>query len=132
MSGAGSGAAINPARQRLAMTIALAMALAEVLLVAWVSVRQAPAAAPVVAGLLWIGLKCLPLLLVVPGLVQRRKRAAVWLCFLLCFYFLGAVLTALAPPPVRWLGLLEVLVISTGFTAGLLAARWTPATAKPS
>ncbi|MFZ5723911.1 MAG: DUF2069 domain-containing protein [Pseudomonadota bacterium] len=122
-----------PPRAALAFRIALAVTLAEILLVALVNLRSAPADAPLYAGLLWIALKCAPLALVVPGLLRGRARAAIWLCFLLCVYFLTAVLAALDLPPRRWLGLLEVGLVATGFTAALLAARWSrqPAAAAP-
>lgn len=108
----------------VALRIATTAAVAEILLVAAWTLRSAQAEAALYAGFLWILLKCGPLLAVLPGLVRGSHRAATWLCFVFCAYFLAAVLTALAPPPVRWLGLLEIVVISTGFVAGLLATRW--------
>ncbi|MFP5441470.1 MAG: DUF2069 domain-containing protein [Gammaproteobacteria bacterium] len=112
------------ARLALAFRIALAAALAEILLVALVTLRSAPPEAPLYAGLLWAAVKCAPLVLVLPGLARGRANAAVWLCFLLCAYFLTAVLAAMDAPPRRWLGLLEVGLVAAGFVAGLLAARW--------
>lgn len=112
------------ARLALVFRIALAAALAEMLLVAVVTLRGAPPDAPLYAGLLWAAIKCAPLALVLPGLARGRANAAVWLCFLLCAYFLTAVLAAMDAPPRRWLGLLEIGLVATGFVAGLLAARW--------
>lgn len=117
-------AARPDARLALVFRIALAAALAEMLLVALTTLRAAPPDAPLYAGLLWAAIKCAPLALVLPGLARGRANAAVWLCFLLCAYFLTAVLAAMDAPPRRWLGLLEVGLVATGFVAGLLAARW--------
>lgn len=115
----------TPPDTRLALffRIALAAALAEILLITLVTLRAAPPEAPLYAGLLWAAIKCAPLALVLPGLVRGQANAAVWLCFLLCAYFLTAVLAAMDAPPRRWLGLLEVGLVATGFVASLLAAR---------
>ncbi len=111
-------------RYTTALHIAATAAAAEILLVAGWTLRSAPADAALYAGFLWALVKCGPLLALMPGLVRGSARTATWLCFVLCAYFLAAIISALAPPPVRWLGLIEILVISTGFGAGLLAARW--------
>lgn len=113
-----------PPATRLALLfrVALTAALAEIVLVAMMTLRGAPADAPLYAGLLWVLLKSLPLLLVLPGLLRGRTNAAVWLCFISCFYFATAVLAAMDPSR-RALGLLEIAVIATAFSAGLLAAR---------
>lgn len=118
--------ALPEARRHLAFKIALTMTLAEILLVAAIAIQRAGNDAPALAGLFFIGLKSLPLLLLLPGLLRGSAKAAIWLCFLLCFYFLGAVLSVMEPPPLRWLGLADIAVIATGFTAALLAARPAP------
>lgn len=115
---------MNADRFRIALRVATLAALAEIVLVAGWTLRKAPAEAALYAGFLWALVKCGPLLAVVPGLVRGSRRAAIWLCYVLCAYFLAAVLSALSQGPERWLGLLEVVVISTGFVAGLLAGRW--------
>lgn len=122
---------MSRARFHTALRIATTAAVAEILLVAGWTLRTAQAEAALYAGFLWILVKCGPLLAVLPGLVRGSHRAATWLCFVLCAYFLAAVLSAAAPPPLRWLGLLEVAVISTGFVAGLLATRWGRALPEP-
>lgn len=111
-------------RFQLALRIATAATIAEVLLVAVWSLRNAPAEGALYAGVLWTLIKCGPLLLLLPALVRGSARAAVWLCFTLCAYFLAAVIDALAPPPLRWLGILETLLITSAFIAAMLAARW--------
>lgn len=114
-----------------ALHIAATAAAAEIVLVAGWTLRTSPAEAALYAGFLWSLVKCGPLLAVMPGLVRGSARAATWLCFILCAYFLAAVVTAASPPPLRWLGLVEILVITTGFVAGLLATRWGRGRAEP-
>lgn len=107
-----------------ALRIATAATLAEILLITVWTLRKAPPEAALYAGVLWTLVKCGPLLVLLPPLVRGSTRAAVWLCFVLCAYFLAAVIDAMSPPPVRWLGVLEIIVISAAFTAALLGARW--------
>ena len=107
-----------------ALRIATLAAAAEILLVAITTLRNVPADGALYAGFLWTLLKCGPLLALLPGLTRGSARAATWLCYVLCAYFLAAVLTAAAPPPLRWIGGIEVIVVCTGFVAGLLATRW--------
>lgn len=107
-----------------ALRIAAAMTVAEILLVAVYTLRMGPAEASLLAGVLWALAKTAPLFLVLPGLLRGSGKASAWLCYLLCGYFIGAVLTASLPPPASYIGFVEVLVVSTGFVAGLLATRW--------
>jgi uncharacterized membrane protein len=65
----------------------------------------------------------LPLLAFAPVVVRGNPRGHAWLCFVLLFYFLGAVLAALVPPT-RWLGLAEALLLATLFTSAMMYARW--------
>ena len=107
-----------------ALQVATAATAAEILLIAAWTFRYAPPDGALYIGVLLVLLKCGPLLAVLPGLVRGSARSAVWLCFALCAYFPFAVLDAMAEGPRRWLGVVELLVIAAGFTAGLLAARW--------
>ena len=68
-------------------------------------------------------LQLLPLLLPLPGLLKKGLKAASWLCFILCFYFISGVLDAWFRPqqPQGWL--------ITGFTVSLFVSsmvfiRW--------
>lgn len=117
---------------RLALLATTAATLAEILLVTVYTLRMGPPGASLAAGALWAFVKVLPLLVLLPGLRRGSHRATTWLCFLLCGYFVGAVLTASLPPPARWVGIVEVLLVATGFTAGLLATRWARAAAAQS
>ena len=78
-------------------------------------VRQAP---PVI----W-GLRVLPLVVFLPGLIRDRVRTYIWLCFVILLYFLTLVLRLFYDPadPVAWVGMGCVFVL---FTAAMLYARW--------
>lgn len=115
---------MNPSHFRTALRVAIAATLAEILLVAAWTLRQAPAEAALYAGVLWTLLKCGPLLVLLPPLARGSARACVWLCFVLCAYFAAAVVDAFSPPPVRWLGIMETVLVGVAFVAGMLAARW--------
>lgn len=118
---------MNAGARLLTLRVAILSALAEILLIVVITLRSAQPDASLYAGLLWALLKVAPLLLIVPALLRGSAKAATWLCFAYCGYFVAAVLTAGSPPPLRWLGLLEVLLIVSGFTAGLLFTRWSRA-----
>lgn len=61
-------------------------------------------------------LQLLPLLLPLPGLLNKSLKAASWLCFILCFYFISGVLDAWFRPqqPQGWL--------ITGFAVSLFVS----------
>lgn len=65
----------------------------------------------------------LPLLGFVGVVFRGDARGHAWLCFLLLFYFLGAVLATLMPPT-RWLGLSESILLGVLFTSAMMFARW--------
>lgn len=108
-----------------ALRVAVATTVAEILLVIWWTFSNAPPDASLLAGGIWALAKVAPLLLVLPGLLRAHHRASAWLCFLMCAYFIGAVLTASAPPPARWVGGVEIVIVSVVFVAAMLATRWT-------
>ena len=118
-------------RFTMAMRVATTLAIAEILLVMIVTLRQAPPEGALYAGLMWSVVKCAPLIILLPGLVRGSPRAATWFCFVLCAYFTAAVATAAAPSPLRNLALLETILVGAGFIAGLLATRWGRGLAEP-
>jgi uncharacterized membrane protein len=72
---------------------------------------------------LWL-MQCVPLLLTVPGLIQRQPRALQWLGFLVLFYFMNGILQAAGATPLQhWLGGLTVLLCVTLFAAVIVAIR---------
>ncbi len=68
-------------------------------------------------------LQLLPLLLPLPGLLNRELRAAAWLCFILCFYFISGVLDLWFRPnqPQGWL--ITAFSVSL-FISSMLFIRW--------
>ncbi len=76
-------------------------------------------------------LQLLPLLLPLPGLLDRSLRAASWLCFILCFYFISGVLDLWFRPgqPHGWLiTALSILL----FVSSMLFIRWQARTERQS
>ena len=68
-------------------------------------------------------LQLLPLLLPLPGILKRGLRAASWLCFILCFYFISGVLDLWFRPqqPQGWL--ITAFSVSM-FISAMLFIRW--------
>ena len=68
-------------------------------------------------------LQLLPLLLPLPGLLKRGLRAASWLCFILCFYFISGVLDVWLRPeqPQGWLITSSSVLL---FVGAILFIRW--------
>lgn len=71
--------------------------------------------------IIW-ALHCVPLLIVLPGVLRGSPRAHIWLCFLSLGYFTVAVTGAFA----CWssLALLEVFAVVAVFISAMLYARW--------
>lgn len=70
-------------------------------------------------------LHILPLLAFVPGIIHRKPRVFVWLCFFILLYFCQGVINAFALPSTDGiLGLLETLLTVDLFIAAMLAARY--------
>ncbi|MGI9276431.1 MAG: DUF2069 domain-containing protein [Endozoicomonas sp.] len=65
----------------------------------------------------------LPLLMPLPGMLKKQPRAAAWLCFILCFYFMSGVMKAWfdSARPTGWLmtGFSSLL-----FVTGMMFIRW--------
>jgi len=68
-------------------------------------------------------LQCLPLLLLLPGLLQKYYRSYSWLSFLMLVYFVKAVDGAFMSTA-RWGDYVFVLLTITTFIAAMLASRW--------
>ncbi|HQQ64099.1 MAG TPA: DUF2069 domain-containing protein [Pseudomonadales bacterium] len=59
----------------------------------------------------------------IPGILQSRARSAIWLCFLLMFYFL-LYIDRCAEPLHRGIYIFMSLLVLTLFTSTMLFARW--------
>ncbi|WP_440997454.1 DUF2069 domain-containing protein [Arhodomonas sp. SL1] len=60
-----------------------------------------------------------PWLLPLRGLLRRRRYTVAWSSLLVLAYFIHAVLAAAGPAPGRWLGLAELVITLTYFTAAM-------------
>lgn len=80
-----------------------------------------PKAAPWLIALFHI----IPLALFLPGILKRKPRTYIWLCFFILLYFCEGVLSAFLLPSLQgWLGLAETLLTTATFIAAMFAARW--------
>lgn len=75
------------------------------------------------AGLKWLLVLLVPLLLPLAGLIKQQPRSSAWLCFILCFYFIGGVLKAWANPWL-WSGWLITGLSLALFITAMLFTRW--------
>jgi uncharacterized membrane protein len=93
---------------------ALLFLLAVIILDAW--------SAPKHFWKIWL-LQSIPLLLLLPGLLQKHYRSYSWLCFLMLAYFTNYVVQVYSPSRglLDWIGLLLSVVI---FVSAMLASRW--------
>ncbi len=64
-----------------------------------------------------------PLLIPFPGLIRKGTRAAAWLCFILCFYFISGVLDAWFMPHLIH-GWLITAFSFTLFITAMMFIRW--------
>ncbi|SMF03139.1 Uncharacterized membrane protein [Alteromonadaceae bacterium Bs31] len=74
-------------------------------------------------------LQSLPLLLLLPGLVQKYYRSYSWLCFLMLIYFVKAVDGAFMSTA-NWSDFIFVALTSSTFIAAMMASRWLQRLAK--
>lgn len=74
------------------------------------------------ANLFIAGIHLLPLLCFLPSLMRQNIRSYVWLCFILCGYFLAAVPNAFGCSTV--LNILEPILVMIMFIAAMMYTRW--------
>ena len=89
-------------------------------LTAWyLLIAPPPTANPYV---IWL-LQTLPLMLFFPVILKKYLRGHIWLCFVLCVYFMHAVVIAMSNHN-SLLGLIESLLVAALFIAAMMFARW--------
>lgn len=71
---------------------------------------------------IWL-IHLVPLAAFAPVIIKGSPRGSIWLCFVLMFYFLEAVLAAWNPQ-LRWLGIIAALLIALLFSSAMMFARW--------
>jgi len=80
--------------------------------------------APLRPGGSWLVLKVLPLCIPLAGLLKNRMYTYRWVSLLVWLYFIEGVVRAYGDkPPGNWLGLVEVLLCLSLFTACALHVR---------
>jgi uncharacterized membrane protein len=70
----------------------------------------------------WL-MQTIPLLLVLPGLLQRRARSGTLLCFIILFHLLAAIDNAAASGHMVFYSCMATIVLAL-FTTSLLFVRW--------
>ena len=70
----------------------------------------------------WL-LQTIPLILLLPGLIQKHYRSYSWLCFLMLAYFTNYVVQVYSSHSYLygWLGLVLTVII---FISAMLSSRW--------
>lgn len=75
-----------------------------------------------ISWLFWV-VQCLPLLILIPGMVMQRSRTYIWLCFLMLVYFIKGVDGVISPSR-AWIDYLFLVVSILLFISAMLTARW--------
>ncbi len=66
-----------------------------------------------------------PLLCFIPGIIKRRPRVYIWLCFVLLLYFCQATIDSFRLPHIAGvIGLVQAILTSTIFCSAMFAARY--------
>ena len=72
-----------------------------------------------------LAIHIIPLALFIPGLLARRPKVFIWLCFVILLYFCQGVMSSFALPTILGImGLLETLLTIGVFCAAMMAARY--------
>lgn len=76
-------------------------------------------------GISWLfwGVQCLPLLILIPGMVTQRPRTYIWLCFLMLVYFVKGVDGVISPSR-AWIDYLFLGISILLFICAMFTARW--------
>ncbi|WP_263080219.1 DUF2069 domain-containing protein [Endozoicomonas sp. Mp262] len=78
---------------------------------------------PISTRLTLMVIQVVPLLLPLPGLVKMHPRSSAWLCFILCFYFIGGVQKAWISPQIIYGWLITGLSCAL-FIVAMMFTRW--------
>lgn len=72
-----------------------------------------------------IAIHSVPLLLFIPGLLARKPKVFIWLCFVILLYFCQGIMSSFAlPSPLGMVGLAESILTTWLFCAAMMAARY--------
>jgi len=70
----------------------------------------------------WV-MQCLPLLLVLPGIIAQRHKSYSWLCFILLMYF-TAYVVEIGSPLFTWTDATALSFTVVMFVGAMLTSRW--------
>ena len=70
----------------------------------------------------WV-MQCLPLLLVLPGIIAQRHKSYSWLCFILLMYF-TAYVVEIGSPLFTWTDTTALSFTVIMFIGAMLTSRW--------
>ncbi|KZZ68281.1 hypothetical protein A3765_18275, partial [Oleiphilus sp. HI0130] len=71
-----------------------------------------------------LGVKFIPLLIVLPGLLLNKLRSYVWLCFIVLFYFTRAFVDAYMRDESVWVDSFITLTTIVVFMAAMYFVKW--------
>nr|WP_010133045.1 DUF2069 domain-containing protein [Microbulbifer agarilyticus] len=74
-------------------------------------------------SLKWWLLQTVPLLLVLPGLLKKRQRSYLWLCFILLLYITAGIVDVMMPTRGWQHGALTALSLIL-FVSSMMTSRW--------
>lgn len=108
-------------KSQLALNISLFSYLATLVLMICTSLPSNQAGMPSLG--LMLGVKLIPLLIVLPGLLLDKLRAHIWLCFIILFYFTRAVVDAFLSEGSGIDLIISVLTVAL-FLASMYFVKW--------
>lgn len=72
-----------------------------------------------------VAIHVVPIILFLPGLLQRKPKVFIWLCFVILLYFCQGIMSSFALPTILGvMGLLESILTIWLFCAAMMAARY--------
>ena len=74
-------------------------------------------------SLKWWLLQTIPLLLVLPGMLKKRQRSYLWLCFILLLYITAGIVDVMMPTRGWQHGALTALSLIL-FVSAMMTSRW--------
>jgi uncharacterized membrane protein len=77
-----------------------------------------------------LGVKFIPLLIVLPGLIKNNLRAYIWLCFIVLFYFTRAVVDAYLSEGNNVADIGLTIITTTLFLSAMMFVKWEKAQGK--
>lgn len=109
--------------QKIKYSNALALASYAILLILMVTSTLLSTLPEEASRGLMLAVKCLPLIIFLPGLLKGSLRTHMWLCFVVLFYFTRAVVDAFLTEGALLESLTTAITV-TLFIASMMYVRW--------